>query len=276
MTMHDTQANDMQPNDPQASDDPIQLTVDGGIARITLNRAERRNALTFALWQRLGDTFDALSAEREIRAIVLTGSANSFCAGADISEFGKVRANAEQARAYENAYEGCCNRIAASPKPTIAAINGYCMGGGCNVAMSCDFRFAVPGAKFAIPAAKLSIVYGIAGTRRLLSLVGLANAKRILYAAETFDAERALRIGFIDEITDDPLAAALAFAQRLNACAPLTISGAKTILDALASGNGALRDGVVERLLDEAAQSDDFREGRAAFAEKRAPKFRGK
>jgi enoyl-CoA hydratase/carnithine racemase len=273
--MQDTQANDMQPNDPQASDDPIQLTVADGIARVTLNRAERRNALTFALWRRLGDTFDALSADRDIRAIVLTGSANSFCAGADISEFGEVRANAEQARAYENAYEGCCNRIAASPKPTIAAINGYCMGGGCNVAMSCDFRFAVPGATFAIPAAKLSIVYGIAGTRRLLSLVGLANAKRILYAAETFDAERALRIGFIDEITDDALAAALAFAQRLNACAPLTISGAKTILDALASGNGALRDGVVERLLDEAALSHDFREGRAAFAEKRAPKFRG-
>ncbi|WP_459706245.1 enoyl-CoA hydratase-related protein, partial [Paraburkholderia sp. 2C] len=93
--------------------------------------------------------------------------------------------------------------------------------------------------------------------------------------AETFDAQRALRIGFIDEITDDALATALAFAQRLKASAPLTISGAKTILDALASGNGALRDGVVERLLDEAAQSDDFREGRAAFAEKRAPRFRG-
>jgi enoyl-CoA hydratase/carnithine racemase len=258
-----------------ASDDAIQLNIEDGIARVTLNRPERRNALTFALWQRLGNTFDVLSARQDIRAIVLTGSANSFCAGADISEFGEVRANAEQAREYELAYEGCCNRIATSPKPTIAAINGFCMGGGCNVAMSCDFRYAVPGATFAIPAARLSIVYGLAGTRRLLSLVGLANAKRILYSAEKFDAARALRIGFVDEIADDVLAEALAFAQRLNECAPLTISGAKTILDALASGNGALREGVVEQLLDQAAQSHDFREGRAAFAEKRAPRFRG-
>jgi enoyl-CoA hydratase/carnithine racemase len=262
-------------NQTPASDDAIQSTVDDGIARVTLNRAARRNALTFALWQRLGDTFDALSAQREVRAIVLTGTANSFCAGADISEFGAVRANAAQARDYEQAYEGCCNRIAASPKPTIAAINGYCMGGGCNLAMSCDFRFAAPGATFAIPAAKLSIVYGIAGTRRLLSLVGLANAKRILYSAEKFDTARALRIGFIDEIADDALATALAFAAHLKDSAPLTISGAKTILDALASGNGALRDGIVEQLLDQAAQSDDFREGRAAFAEKRKPRFRG-
>jgi len=262
-------------NQTTASADAIQVTLEDGIARVTLNRAERRNALTFALWQRLGETFDALGERRDVRAIVLTGNGTSFCAGADISEFGTVRADAAQALEYERAYEGCCNRIAACPKPTIAAINGFCMGGGCNVAMSCDFRFAVPGASFAIPAARLSIVYGIAGTRRLLSLVGLANAKRILYSAEKFDAERALRIGFIDEIADDVLAVAQAFAVQLKDCAPLTISGSKTMLDALASGNGALRDEVVTQLLEQAAQSHDYAEGRAAFAEKRAPNFRG-
>jgi enoyl-CoA hydratase/carnithine racemase len=258
-----------------ATDDAIRITVDDGIALVTLNRHERRNALTFALWNRLGDAFDALSVRDDVRALVLTGNGTSFCAGADISEFGTVRADAAQALEYEHAYEGCCNRIAASPKPTIAAINGFCMGGGCNVAMSCDFRFAVPAASFAIPAARLSIVYGVAGTRRLLSLVGLANAKRILYSAEKFDVAHALRIGFIDEIADDALAAALAFALRLRDCAPLTISGSKTMLDALASGPGTLRDEVVEKLLKGAAQSDDYREGRTAFAEKRAPRFRG-
>jgi enoyl-CoA hydratase/carnithine racemase len=258
-----------------ASDDAILTEIDDGVARVTLNRHERRNALTFALWNRLGDTFDALGERRDVRAIVLTGNGTSFCAGADISEFGTVRADAAQALEYEHAYEGCCNRIAATPKPTIAAVNGFCMGGGCNVAMSCDFRFAVPAARFAIPAARLSIVYGVAGTRRLLSLVGLANAKRILYSAEIFDATRALRIGFIDEIADDALAAALAFAQQLKDCAPLTISGSKTMLDALASGAGTLRDDVVGQLLEGAAQSYDYREGRAAFAEKRAPRFRG-
>lgn len=265
----------MQTKSPHQPDDLLRVAVEDGIARVTLNRPERRNALTFALWNRLGDTFDALGERGDVRAIVLTGNGPSFCAGADISEFGAVRANAEQALAYEHAYEGCCNRIAACPKPAIAAINGPCMGGGCNVAMSCDFRFAVPDATFAIPAAKLSIVYGIAGTRRLLSLVGLANAKRILYSAEKFDATRALQIGFVDAICADPLADALAFAARLRECAPLTISGSKTILDGLASGAGTLREELVERLIEQAALSNDYREGRAAFAEKRAPRFSG-
>jgi enoyl-CoA hydratase/carnithine racemase len=256
-------------------DELLLVAVEDGIARVTLNRPERRNALTFALWNRLGDTFDALGERRDVRGIVLTGNGPSFCAGADISEFGEVRANAAQALDYEDAYEGSCNRIAACAKPTIAAINGPCMGGGCNVAMSCDFRFATPHAAFAIPAARLSIVYGVAGTRRLLSLVGLANAKRILYSAEKFEAARALQIGFVDEIADDVLGAAHAFALRLRDSAPLTIAGSKTILDGLASGTGSLRDGVVERLLEQAAASDDYREGRAAFAEKRAPRFSG-
>jgi enoyl-CoA hydratase/carnithine racemase len=253
----------------------IQVQVEDGVALVTLNRAERRNALTFALWRRLGDTFVSLGKRIDVRSIILTGDGTSFCAGADISEFGQVRADAAQALEYEHAYEGCCNAIAATPKATIAAVNGFCMGGGCNVAMSCDFRFAVPAATFAIPAARLSIVYGIAGTRRLLSLVGLSNAKRILYSAEKFDAARALRIGFIDEIADDVLGAAYAFATTLKTCAPLTISGSKTMLDALASGNGTLRDEVVRKLLEEAAQSFDYNEGRAAFAEKRPPRFRG-
>jgi enoyl-CoA hydratase/carnithine racemase len=256
-------------------DDGIELRIEEGVATVTLKREKRRNALTFALWKRLGATFEALDQRRDVRAIVLTGSGTSFCAGADISEFGETRANAAQALDYEHAYEGCCNAIAAVSKPTIAAINGFCMGGGCNVAMSCDFRFAVPEASFAIPAARLSIVYGIGGTRRLLNLVGITNAKRILFSAEKFDAARALQIGFVDEIAEGVFAHAYAFAQKLVGCAPLTISGAKTILNGLAGGMGVLRQELVDQLLDEAAQSHDYREGRAAFAEKREPRFRG-
>ncbi|WP_218001630.1 enoyl-CoA hydratase/isomerase family protein [Paraburkholderia acidipaludis] len=255
--------------------DAIQCKIEDGIALVTLDRAEKRNALTLALWRRLGEIFVDLGERRDVRAVVLTGRGASFCAGADISEFGTVRAGAEQALEYEAAYEGCCDRIAATPKATIAAINGFCMGGGCNVAMSCDFRFAVADASFAIPAARLSIVYGVAGTRRLLSLVGLSNAKRILYSAEKFDAARALQIGFIDEIAGDALLAARTFAARLTECAPLTISGSKTMLDGLASGLGTLDEAHVRRLLEEAAQSHDYREGREAFAQKRAPRFRG-
>jgi enoyl-CoA hydratase/carnithine racemase len=253
----------------------ISLTIEDGTALVTLNRPERRNALTLELWRQLGNIFADLGARDDVRVIILTGSGNSFCAGADISQFDSVRANAEQALEYEQAYEGCCDRIEATPKPTIAAVNGYCMGGGCNVAMSCDFRFATPDAVFAIPAARLSIVYGIGGTRRLLSLVGVANAKRILYSAQRFSAEEGHRIGFFDEIAADAQATARTFADVLKHNAPLTISGSKTILNALASGNGTLSEETVRRLIEASATSNDYREGRSAFAERRAPRFCG-
>lgn len=255
--------------------DVIQVQVEESVATVTINREARRNALTMALWRQLGATFETLDRRPDVRVIILTGRGKSFCAGADISEFGEARADASQAVEYERAYDGCCDSIAAVKKPTIAAINGFCMGGGCNVAMACDFRFAVPEATFAIPAARLSIVYGIHGTRRLLNLVGITNAKRILYSGEKFDAERALSIDFVDEIAANVYLHANDFAQRLAKCAPLTAAGAKTILDGLVAGAGALNFEAVEDILARAAQSYDYREGRAAFAEKREPRFRG-
>ncbi|MFM0047331.1 enoyl-CoA hydratase-related protein [Paraburkholderia sediminicola] len=251
------------------------VQVEDGVAAVTINREARRNALTMALWRLLGETFGELDKRQDVRAIVLTGRGKSFCAGADVSEFAQTRADASQAVEYERAYDNCCDLISAVSKPTIAAINGFCMGGGCNVAMSCDFRFAVPEATFAIPAARLSIVYGIRGTRRLMNLVGLTNAKRILYSAEKFDASRGMAIGFVDEIATNVYSRASEFAQQLEKCAPLTISGTKMILNGLAVGGEALDNNEIERILAQAAQSYDYQEGRAAFAEKREPRFRG-
>ncbi|NIE63081.1 3-hydroxybutyryl-CoA dehydratase [Burkholderia sp. Ax-1719] len=253
----------------------ILVTKSDGVAVVVINRESKRNALTMMLWRQLGETFSMLDQDPAVRAIVLTGSGASFCAGADISEFSQVRANAEQALEYESTYDGCCDAIAAVSKPTIAAVNGFCMGGGCNVAMACDFRFADPSAAFAIPAARLSIVYGVAGTARLLNLVGLSNAKWILFSGKRFDASRAHRLGFVDEIEPNVLAAAKVFAAELAQNAPLTMKGAKYILDHLRDKQGELSESTVQRMLDEAAQSYDYQEGRAAFAEKRAPRFTG-
>ncbi|VVD95486.1 Short-chain-enoyl-CoA hydratase [Pandoraea eparura] len=256
-------------------DRDIVVEAVNGVALVRLNREAKRNALTLALWKRLGATFSQLDANIEVRSIVLTGTGASFCAGADISEFNEARGDPEQAVVYESAYDDCCDAIAATSKPTIAAINGFCMGGGCNVAMSCDFRIAVPSAEFAIPAARLSIVYGVKGTRRLFNLVGLSNAKHILCSARRFDAERALRIGFVDEVAPDALESALQFAMELASNAPLTIKGAKYILNSLANTENAISASTVNHLMDEAAQSHDYMEGRTAFAEKRPPQFRG-
>jgi enoyl-CoA hydratase/carnithine racemase len=160
-------------------------------------------------------------------------------------------------------------------KPMIAAVRGFCIGGGSGLAMACDFRFAEPGAQFGIPAARLSIVYGMRETQNLLALVGLANAKRILFSAERFGAEEAMRIGFIDRIASDPLQAAKEFAGVMAKNAPLSITGAKAILTGLAMGEGALDPEHARAIVERAFESDDYREGQRAFLEKRLPVFKG-
>lgn len=253
----------------------ILVQIDDRVATVTLNRPTQRNALTYAMWNGLDRVFSDLGADKDVRAVVLTGAGADFTAGADIAEFGKIRDDAGQARAYEVAVDRGCEAIARCPKPVIAACKGYTLGGGMHVAMSADFRVAPAGAQFGIPAARLSIVYGVQATRKLLSLVGLTEAKRILYGGDRFGAEHALRIGLIDRVCEDPLAEALSFARDLAAgSAPLTIGGAKYILNGHAIGG--FDDATAARLIDEAATSDDYREGRTAFAEKRAPVFRSR
>lgn len=253
----------------------ILLSMDDGVALVTLNRPAQRNALTYAMWNSLGWIFEDLGRDPSVKAIVLTGAGEDFTAGADIAEFARIRDDSEQARTYEIAVDLGCDAIARCPKAVIAACKGYTLGGGMHVAMSADFRFALPGAQFGIPAARLSIVYGVQATRKLMALVGLTEAKRILFGGDRFGADHAQKVGLVDRIVPDPLADAIAFARNLaSASAPLTIAGAKYILNGKAIGGF---DGdEAERLIDAAAASDDYREGRDAFAEKRQPQFRGR
>ncbi|MGB7481321.1 MAG: enoyl-CoA hydratase-related protein, partial [Burkholderiaceae bacterium] len=245
-------------------------------AVVTLNRPRQRNAVSLAMWRELAAIFERLGRDPEVRAIILTGAGGNFSAGADIAEFPQVRATVTQGVAYEVAVDRCCDAIAATPKPTIAVVDGYCMGGACHLAMSCDFRFAGSGAQFAIPAARLSIVYGLRATQRLLALVGVADAKRILYSARKFGAAQARRIGFADHVADDPLRAASAFAAVLADNAPLTIAGTKVLLNGLTMGPGALTDRIANQVIERAVGSDDYRDATLAFVEKRQPVFVGK
>ena len=279
----------------------IKVWISDQIAVVTLNRPDSRNAMTYAMWQAIPIIFGALTRNPEVRAIILTGAGSDFCAGADIAEFEAVRGNAAQATEYEVAVDACCDAIANVSKPTVAVLKGYCLGGGAHLAMSCDFRYASTEAVFGIPAARLSIIYGVRGTRKLLTLVGLPEAKKILFGAQRFNAERALQIGFVDHVASgsaltsrgwldrliggakkrgssvgDPMADARVFARSLAENAPLTISGAKALLNGMAMGTGALDLVHAEALIAAAAASEDYREGRAAFGEKRAPQFKGR
>lgn len=254
----------------------ILVTTRGSVAVVSLNRPEARNAVTLGMWRELAGIFSGLADDDDVRGVVLTGSGADFCVGADVTEFGRIRESSDQSAAYEMAVDACSAAIAGLPKPVIAALSGYCLGGGCHLALACDFRFADSSVKIGIPSAKLSIVYGVSSVRRLLAIAGLANTKRILYSAERYDAPRSRSMGLVDEICDDVVSSAISYAATLAGNAPLSIAGAKFMLNGLSQGDGALDTAAAQRMIDLAADSEDFREGRLAFAEKRVPRFRGR
>jgi enoyl-CoA hydratase/carnithine racemase len=247
------------------------------IAVVTISCPARRNACDLAAWRDLATAFTALGRDPTVRLVILTGAAGHFCAGADISEFAATRADSAAGNAYEHVVEACYDAIAALPQPSIAAISGACVGGGCALAMSCDFRVARADARFGIPAAKLGAVYTIRECNLLISLVGLAHAKRILYGGALMDAAVAARIGLVDQRVDgDPVDAAITFADAMIGNAPLSIAGAKLVLQASARGTLEHDAPAIQALIDRAFDSDDYKEGGRAFLEKRRPNFSGR
>jgi enoyl-CoA hydratase/carnithine racemase len=245
-----------------------------GVAVVTFNRPQRRNALTLAMWEELGRLFQGFAEDSAVRAVILTGAGEHFCAGADISEFAANRADVAQGDRYDAVVDEASDAIGHFPKPTFAAINGFCLGGGVGLALACDFRIASAEAQFAIPAARLGIVYGLSEIRNLLATVGLPRAKRMLFGAERIGTAEAHRIGLVDEIAADPLARARQIAATMAANAPLSISGAKAILAGLVAGT--LDSATAKAHAARAQESEDYREGRTAFMEKRKPVFQGR
>jgi enoyl-CoA hydratase/carnithine racemase len=252
----------------------IQITREGPLAIVTLNRPEKRNALALPHWQALGAAIRGFAGDEGVRAVILTGAGGHFCAGADIGEFDSARTDAKSGEVYGRAVDGSAEAILELAKPVIAAIEGSCFGGGCGLAMDCDIRIAAASARFAIPAAKLNIVYNLRDTRNLLALAGPGHAKRMLFTGEPIDADTALRIGLVDELAEAPLEAAKRLALKIAENAPMSIAGAKTLLNALVAGRPAEKLG--EQLSLRAIESDDYKEGRRAFKEKRKPRFTGR
>lgn len=255
---------------------PVRIEGDAPVVEVVLDRPERKNAVTLEMWREIPRVFEELGQKAEVRAIILRGAGGNFCAGADITEFGQVRDTPAQVHDYDEAVDRCCDAITEAPQPVIAAIEGVCVGGGCGLALACDFRFAAPGATIFIPASRLGIVYGLRETQNLLALVGLANAKRMLFAAERLDGKAAHAFGFLDEVSADPLEAARDFAGILAARAPLSIAGTKTLLTGLVRGEWLGDEAGALALIEKASQSEDYKEARAAFAEKREPVFKGR
>ncbi|MFE7933771.1 enoyl-CoA hydratase/isomerase family protein [Streptomyces sp. NPDC057456] len=235
--------------------------VTDAVATVVLHHPAKRNAMTAAMWAALPPLLDTLAADPAVRALVLTGAGGTFCAGADISTLQK---SAEEAQELAGRAE---EALAAFPKPTLAAVRGHCVGGGAQLAAACDLRFAEEGARFGVTPAKLGIVYTSTATRRLVSLVGPATAKYLLFSGELIDTERALRTGLVDEVLPvDGLEARVAeFTRVLVSRSQLTQAAAKEF------ANGRWdRDA---HWSAQARGSGDTAEGVAAFLERRDPRF---
>ena len=258
--------------------DDIQVAVDAaGIAVVTLNRPEKRNVVSLAMWRGLGEIYRDFARRGDVRVVILTGAGGHFCGGADISEFSKVRNSVEDARIYGEAGHAATQAIIDLPQPTIAAVHGYGVGGGCGLALACDLRVGDATTQMGIPAARLSIVYGILDCSLLLRAVGLANAKLVLYSGRYFPLNDCRTMGLVDVVSEQgALPGAQTLAQELCTRAPLSQRGAKVVLEALERGNVENRAAEIAAVQAAAVNSEDYREARQAFLQKRTPVFRGR
>ncbi len=252
---------------------------DDGVGLITFNQPEKRNAMSVEMWQGMGQILEAFAEDPSVRVVVLTGAGNkAFVSGADISQFEKQRSNADAQREYDRVTSAGRMQLASFPKPTIARIRGFCLGGGLAIAMQADLRIAATDSQFGIPAARLGIAYGFEGVRRLVSLVGPAHARMILYTGARIDAAEAGRIGLVNRVVPDAELSdtVLEIARTIAGNAPLSIAASKHAVEQ------AVRDPDKRDLAGLAAHmeacfdSADYREGRTAFMEKRPPVFQGR
>lgn len=248
----------------------LRLEITDAVATITIDRPEKRNAMSYEMWSAIPGLVDKVAADESARALVIRGT-DHFSAGADISEFATLRADAAGAERYGAAVHDGAQAITNLAKPTIAAITGVCVGGGCEIALACDLRVGAHGARFGITPAKLGIVYQFASTKQLVDAVGPAWARQILFTAEILDADTALRIGLVNELAADPVVRATTLATTMANRAQVSLLGAKTIIAKITDGQH--EDAEVRALYTESVQSADYSEGVAAFLAKRPPNF---
>jgi enoyl-CoA hydratase/carnithine racemase len=252
---------------------------DGAIGWITFNNPARHNAVSLPMWQGLYDAVSAFAADPEVRVIVLKGAGEkAFVSGADISEFEEKRSNVENIEAYNAVSHRATATLQTVNKPTIAMIRGYCVGGGVSVALSCDMRIAAEGSTFAVPAAKLGLGYEFDGVRKLVDVVGPSFAQEIFYTARQFSAQEAVTMGLVNRLV--PVEGLESYVRDYAATiannAPLTVASIKTLVGEALKDESQRDAQLCEDVVARCFASDDYKEGRQAFMEKRKAKFQGR
>jgi enoyl-CoA hydratase len=258
--------------------DKVLSRKEGGVGYVVFNNPERHNAMSLDMWAATSRIMEEFKNDDALRCVVLTGAGTkAFVSGADISKFGAERSTEEAVAHYNKTVEEASLALHAYPKPTIAMIRGYCIGGGLGIAMCCDLRIATEQSTFAVPAAKLGLGYGHVGVKRLLDVVGPSFTKEIFYTARQFNADEAKTMGLINRVVPDVELESYVkkYAETIAGNAPLTIKALKHVVGELVKDESKRDVKGMESVVGACFKSKDYTEGRTAFMEKRKPVFTG-
>lgn len=253
--------------------------VDDAIGTMTFNQPEKRNAVSMEMWNGVAEILEEFEANDQVRVVVIAGAGDkAFVSGADISQFDKQRSNAEARKEYARLTGVGRRRLQNFSKPMIAKINGFCIGGGLAIAMQADLRVASENSSFGIPAARLGIAYSPDSVEQLTTLIGPARARMMLYTAERFDAKEAERIGLINQYVPaaDLDETVRQLAETIAGNAPLSVAAARHAITELSKSDAQRDIAAIDAAVARCYDSEDYREGRQAFKEKRIPKFVGR
>ena len=261
-----------------AQTDKMLSRKEGHVGYVIFNNPERRNAVSLEMWEATVRILDDFGNDNDIRVVVLTGAGDkAFVSGADISRFESERANEEAVARYNQTVERANAAIYEYPKPTIAMIRGYCIGGGVGLALCCDLRICSDDSRFAVPAAKLGLGYSYHGLKKLVDVVGISFAKEIFYTARQFDAEEALTMGLVNRVVKAAELEAYVkkYADMIGENAPMTIATTKFTVGEVVKDESKRDLAKCAAMVKKCFESNDYTEGRSAFMEKRKPIFTG-
>jgi len=251
---------------------------DGGVGYLIFNNPERHNAVSLEMWEAASAILDDFAADKNVRVVVLTGAGGkAFVSGADISKFESERASKDAIERYNQTVDKANTAVFEFPKPTIAMIRGYCIGGGVGLALCCDLRICSDNSKFGVPAAKLGLGYGFKGIKKLVDVVGPSFAKEIFYTARQFTAPEALTMGLVNRMLPEAELEKYVkdYADTISGNAPMTVNSVKYIVGEAVKSASERNLKKCEDLVAQCFASNDYVEGRKAFMEKRKPAFTG-